>query len=262
MSLVRERCLQFLVAFCAFTACAPLAAEQAQPAFSEHAKTSAAPRAEFYAGGTATDPGFSLSSTVIWALGRPIAEPGWRLRIGGSYSEHESRFTAGPTNAPVVKRERKKGLDLAAGYQANYRFLWLKVYAGAVYREDIETLNGAPSQASRSEISGLAAVETWWRLGDRAWATLDFGWNGIDNGASVFSRAGYTLRSSPSRPELAAGLEAGAYADEHSPVSRKAGPFIQARWNRHEVTLSGGASQDGETDDWEPYATLSYGQKF
>lgn len=235
----------------------------AEELFCSEEKPKGPPQFEAYTGGNVTNSGYSLYSNTVWAFGNPVAGEGWRLRIGGEHSDYETEMTAGYDNTPVVKRESKSAGNIAIGYQANFGILWLKTYAGAVYRQHTKTLDDIVLLSSELEAGALLAVESWWRLDERAWASFDVSWTSLDNGASVYSRAAYDITLQDRLwPAFAAGVEAGAYSDDINPAGHKVGMFTQARWERHEVTLSGGYMYSGDEEEAQPYAGLSYGRKF
>lgn len=218
------------------------------------------PHVELYQGGTGAEAGISAYSSIVWGFGQPLNAPGWRVKANARYGRHESRVAIGPERLRVDKTYEAASYDLLLGYQANYRFLWLKLYAGASYRHESDSLEGLPVRHNENT-GALAAIETWWRLGEKDWASLDASWSGIGNGVSVFSRLGRDVQNFTRGPVIALGIEAAFHREEESPVAEKAGPFLQARWERHEVTLSGGLSRDDERE-WQPFGSLSYGRKF
>jgi hypothetical protein len=254
----------FLVAisWLAPAACTFARAENSASTAASEPQQAKPPHFELYNGLNGAEPGLSTYSTLVWSPFTPVAGPGWRIRAAGAYSSDETSLRAGPANAQFNKQQEEISADLALGYQADLRFLWLKVYFGGTYRETSVALDDMPLSAPKAEMGATAMVESWWRLGERDWATLDANWRSYDGGVSVFSRAGHDMFSASGWPTVAAGLEAGLFKDEADPMSQKAGSFIQARWGAHEVTLSGGISREEEDGTWQPYASLSYGRKF
>jgi hypothetical protein len=225
-------------------------------------KKDAGARFEVYHGLSASEPGSSAYSTLIWSPFGPVAAPGWRLRASGSWSGDEEALRVGVTNTRATKRQDEFSAGLALGYQADFRFVWLKMYAGAAYRETSVSLDNVPLRAPQADIGAAALLESWWRLGGGNWASLDASWRSFDGGVSLYARGGRDFTIAPDWPVLSAGMEAGLFKDEVNPAYEKAGPFLQARWGDYEVTLSGGLARDGDGEDWQPYAALSYGHKF
>lgn len=230
------------------------------PVFAQDANVQ--PRFEVYTGVSAAETGGSGYTSVVWSPRGSVREQGWRLRSGADYGVVRDRHIYGDERVTVKKKSQKTVADVGLGYQGDLRFLWLKLYGGGVFRDETIRLDGHTTNLGSTQFGAYIAVESWWRLGHGFWSSVDLKWTTLDNGISVFSRLGYSAAQTEHMPGLGAGLEASVHADDIDALSQKGGVFVQGVWGFHEVTLSGGLSQTDQSDDWKPYASVSYGRKF
>ncbi len=230
------------------------------------------PRFEVNVGGDYYGRGVSLYSTSIWSVAGPVTEPGFRLRADGLASLY------GETNARVFSNGFLPGSttalgDLMAGYQYNRGSLWLKFYGGVAFQGQNRFFWDAGQQSVEQNWGAKAAVESWWRPSPRLWASVDLSWLELNKQTTLHSRLAYEVTALERGASLSLGGEIGATrADaglfkEGKPLDQygnfiRAGPLLSLRIGMHELSFSGGLSQNSGEVNWRPYATLSYGKKF
>ncbi len=179
--------------------------------------------------------------------------------------------------------------DLMIGYQFKYGPAWIKFYAGAVYepqtnfgiiREYSNNLPEVVPIATQEKPLGAAvALQSYWALSDRVWATLNVTWLQPEEAASIYTRAAYEIYRSEGGLKFAAGAEANFSLIEGAGVSDckvlrgcennyQGGALLNLRYGANDFSLSGGLSQ--ASDDagshayasTRPYMSISYGRQF
>jgi hypothetical protein len=224
-------------------------------------------RFEFWAGAQAFKHAWSLYTGTTVAPFGDIQGDGLRLRVVGGYGAY--RY-AGPravgVNSQVVHFKGTVSFsDVLVGYQKQLGPVTLKAFAGlatAQYRvapDDPETTIREPG------FGGKAALETWWRIADRAWSSVDVSWATLHDSYAARARLGWRFL-----PALSAGLEAGG-AGNREVDSVRIGGFLRYEWESGEVSASGGLANDRlwesvdrsrVTHSNAPFATLSWLARF
>jgi hypothetical protein len=160
-----------------------------------------------------------------------------------------------------------------AGYQLNRGDLWLKLYAGAAYQNQTRLFWDLGASQQDRGWGAKAAIESWWRVNNRVWASADVSWLELNNETSLYSRLGYEILQLDSGLKLSMGGETsldlgnarhfkeGKHLDDYDSFVR-GGALLNIRYGVHDMTLTAGVSQSSEDAKWGPYATLSYGKKF
>jgi len=216
--------------------------------------------------------GLSIYSNIVWSFWAPITERGFRLRAGSITSLYgmtpSSVFSAG-----FLPRDIDTITDLMLGYQLQAGTGWLKLYAGAGYDTDTRLIWEALDQTSNHAWGAKLAAESWWRLGERSWASADLSWLQIDNISSLYARAGYDLVRFEAGLNIAVGIEASASRNDaaHFNIGHRyyvendyyrGGALLNVKYRAHDLTLSGGIAESSDNSETHPYAILSYGRKF
>ncbi len=230
------------------------------------------PRFETYVGADYDGRAASLTSSSVWSVFGPLNQPGVRLKLDGLADVY------GDTNASVFSNgfmaADLKGLsDIMAGYQFNYGPAWIKLYAGAAYQVQARSFWEVGQIIQQQAWGAAAAMESYWRVSDRVWASANISWLQPDNATSLYSRAAYEIYRSDGGLKISAGAEAslsvnnadefreGRALDLYNNYIR-GGALINLRYGVNDLTLSGGLSQASDEAASRPYATLSYGRQF
>jgi hypothetical protein len=230
------------------------------------------PRYEVYAGADYTGRAAYLSSSTVWSVLGPLAEPGFRLKLDG-FANVYGDTGADLFSSGFLAADLKAVGDVMAGYQFNRGSLWVKLYAGAAYQDQMRVIWQAGRITQQQGWGATGAIESFWRPSDRVWASANVTWLQFDNLTSLYSRAAYEVLRMEGGLTISTGGEA-ALAVSNADAFRegrqldlynnyvRAGGLINLRYGTHELTLSGGLSQASDEAAWRPYATLSYGKKF
>ena len=214
----------------------------------------------------------SPASSSVWSVFGPLNQPGFRLKLDGLADVY------GNTNASVFSNgfmaADLKGLgDIMAGYQFNCGPAWIKLYAGAAYQVQARSLWDVGQIIKQQAKGAAAAIESYWRVSDRVWASANVSWLQPDSAASLYSRAAYEVYRSDGGLKISAGAEArfsvnnadnfreGRALDLYNNYVR-GGALINLRYGVNDLTLSGGMSQASDDAASRPYATISYGRQF
>ena len=247
-----------------------LAAAAVGPCWAE--ESASGPRFETYVGADYDGRAASLVSSSVWSVFSPVNQPGFRLKFDGLADVY------GNTNAAVFSSSfiaaDLKGLgDIMAGYQFNRGPVWIKLYAGAAYQVQARLFWDVGQIVQQQAWGAAAAIESYWRVSDRVWASLNASWLQPDNAASLYSRAAYEVYRSDGGLKISAGAEAGLSAnnadnfkegkalDLYSNYVRE-GMLINLRYGANDLTLSGGMARASGDAALCPYATISYGRQF
>jgi hypothetical protein len=231
-----------------------------------------APRFEAYVSGDYSGRAGDLSSSTVWSLFGPIAEPGFRLKLDG-FANIYGDTNAGLFSNSFLAADLKASGDIMAGYQFNRGSLWVKVYAGAAYQDQMRLIWQAGKIVQQQNWGAAAAVESYWRPSERIWTSVNLSWFESGNNTTLYSKAGYRIFRNDGGLEISAGAEAAATVKNADAFKEgrsldlyndyvRGGALINLRFGSHEFTLSGGLSQASDDTVWRPYATLSYGKKF
>jgi hypothetical protein len=221
------------------------------------------PSLEMWSGGEAFADVWSLYSGLSWAPSGSVRDDGLRLRavLGtGGYDDGRAAFA-----------------EVLIGYHTQLGPVTLKVFAGLTAAEHFPT--AATSMLQGTALGPKALVETWWTITDKAWASLDLAFalphlhmsiadaadpSGIDYSGRL--RLGWRLW-----PQLSIGVEGGAggplaptLQTTWQTSATRAGGFLRYEWAEGEVSISGGASFDGDERDWlgQAFGTVSVLTRF
>ncbi len=214
----------------------------------------------------------SLSSAAVWSFWGPVGEVGPRIKLDGLVGGY------GATNASVfssnfMASDLQTLSGLTVGYQFNTGPLWIKLYAGAAYQAQIRAFLDAGSIVQQRALGPTAAVETYWRAGNRVWTSANISWLQPGNSVSLYSEAAYEVYRIDGGIDISAGAEtAFAIGNANSFKEGKAigryndylrgGGLLNIRYGIHDFTLSGGVSGANTGEGCTPYATIRYGRKF
>jgi hypothetical protein len=230
------------------------------------------PRFETYAGANYEGRAANLTTTTVWSILGPVTEPGFRIKLDGLadvYGEEGTRVFSKGFQAAGLKAIG----DIMAGYQFEYGPMWIKIYAGAASRQQIQLFWQAGQLLQQQEWGAAAAIETYWQASDRIWAAASLSWQQPDNLTTLYSRAAYEIYRSSCGLRVSTGAEAGltvSNADDFKEGKAldlfndyvKGGALLNLRYGVNELTFSGGVSQVSDDQGWHPYVTISFGRKF
>jgi len=214
----------------------------------------------------------ALASSTVWSVFGPIDQPGFRLKVDGFASVN------GETNANVfssafMASDLKALGDVMAGYQFNWKTIWVKLYAGAAYQSQTLAFWQAGQLVQQRSYGATAAVETFWQGSSGLWASGNLSWLQFDNTGAFYGRIAYKMLHDSDGLTLSAGAETGAMiknADIYKEGRRldlyneyvREGALLNFRYGRNDLTLSGGFAKASDESAWRPYAMISYGRKF
>ncbi len=230
------------------------------------------PRIEVYTGANYDGRTGNLTSSLIWGVFSPVTQPGFRLKLDGIADLY------GETNAPLfsskfMAADLKNVSNLMAGYQFNYGRGTIKLYAGAAY--EVETSRREifyVSMVTQDKVWGAAAaLQAYWPVSERMWASLDMTWVQPDQSAWIYSRSAYEFYRGDGGLRIGAGAEAnftlaGDYKEGRAFGACKTffrgGALLNLRYGSNDLSLSAGLSQATGEDVLRPYAGISYGRQF
>jgi Cellulose biosynthesis protein BcsS len=230
------------------------------------------PRFEVYSGLGYDARGANLYSDAVWSISGPVTEPGFRLRASLFTSVYGST-DSGVFSTGFQPADMGSVGDLMVGYQLNRGDLWLKLYAGAAYQSQMRLFWDVGQSTQDQGWGAKAAIEAWWRVSSRLWASADVSWLELNKETSIYSRLGYEVLRLDAGFIFSIGTEAsadfgdashfelGKHLDDYDSCLR-GGALLNLRYGWHDLTLTGGLAQSSEDAKWLPYATLSYGRKF
>jgi hypothetical protein len=262
---VMRRLIQFCFFALAFTAAAVAPSTAESP-------NGADPRFEMYLGAGYDGRAGALMSSTVWSPFDPVAGQGFRIKLDGLANVY------GDTNATVLSSnflaaDLKALGDAMAGYQLNYGELWLKLYAGAAYQAQTKAFWQAGQLVQQKAWGAAAAIESFWRVSDRIWTSVNVSWMQPDNTSSLYSRAAYEVYRSEGGLKISAGVEAdittsnaGIFKEgralDLNNTYVSAGPLLNLRYGVNDFSLSGGLSEVSDERTPRPYATIRYGRQF
>jgi hypothetical protein len=207
-------------------------------------------RFEAWVGGDYLNAYWSAWAGVTAAPFGAFADQGWRVRAvaGGGRSSSDvpvPQFTSGDMS---LYDGRNFFAEASIGYQIQLGMVTLKAFAGILHQDRIRL----PFLSDRAEVArtgAKVAVESWWSLSEKMWATADASFTTIDALGWGRLRAGYRILG-----DLSLGAEAAViHADRYTEV--RAGMLLRYGWQRGEMTLAGGFSQATGGDGRTPYVT-------
>ncbi|MGE0613125.1 MAG: cellulose biosynthesis protein BcsS [Hyphomicrobiales bacterium] len=203
------------------------------------------------------DSGFAYAGGV-WALGRPVEQPGLRFRAlggGGSYAYDGALPFAG-VSVPTRFHGDVGLIEVMAGYLLRRGEWTAKIYAGAVHARHQITPRDPSNDVQGGAWGMKGLVELWRNLGARGFLSLDAGLSSAFGEYRVHSRLGTRLRS-----RFSAGGELGAVGNEDYDALR-GGAFLRWHGRSGEFTLAGGGTGDYLDEDMTPYVTFDYFRRF
>lgn len=216
------------------------------------------PRLEVTTGSDHTESSHFGHGALIWAFGRSLYEPGWRLRLAGGLGQYQYDGTlALSTGATPLRFSGATGLgEVLLGYQWRLGGLSLKAYGGLQYGEHRIEPDDPGNPVRGSVWGGKAAVELWAELSEAVWLSLDGAYASAFDDYRVQARAGYRVH-----PAVSVGVEAAALGNAGFDAGR-AGLFL--RWHRPRVmvTVAAGASDDFYDGDPSPYGAIEVSRAF
>ncbi len=248
-----------------------LAAAAAGPCWADEPNASG-PRFETYVGADYDGRAAGLTSSSVWSVFGPVNQPGFRLKLDG-LADVYGNTDAAVFSSSFAAADLKGVGDVMAGYQFNYGPAWIKLYAGAAYQVQARSFWEAGQIVQQQSWGAAAAIESYWRLSDRVWASANISWLQPDNAASLYSRVAYEIYRSDGGLKLSSGAEASVSvnnADDFKEGSAldiydnyvRGGALINLRYGANDLTLSGGMAQASGDSVLRPYATVSYGRQF
>ena len=223
------------------------------------------PDLEMWSGGQAFGADWSAYAGATRAPFGNVRADGLRLRAVAGIGAHQ--------------RGQIAFADLLAGYHWQLGPLTLKAFAGLAAAEHAPT--DPTSFLEGTALGPKAVLETWWTIGDQAWASLDLAFSMphmqvSDRIVSLVDRdridyAGRLRLGWRLWPELSVGFEGGA-GGPLAPTLQStwasgiahAGGFLRFEWAQGEVSVSGGLAAGGDDREGHsrPYGTVSVLTRF
>ncbi len=229
------------------------------------------PRFETYIGADYDGRAASLVSNTVWGVFGPVTQPGFRLKLDG-LADVYGNSNAAVFSSSFMAADLKSVSDFMAGYQFQWGAAWIKLYAGAAFQVQTRFFWSVGDTANEQAIGAAAAIQSYWRVSDRVWASVNASWLQPDNATSLYSRAAYEIFRSDGGVKISAGFEASVSINNadnfaegkalylYDNYSRE-GTLLNLRYGRNDLSLSGGISE-ASGDVARPYATISYGRQF
>ncbi|MEC9367742.1 MAG: cellulose biosynthesis protein BcsS [Pseudomonadota bacterium] len=203
------------------------------------------------------DSGFAYAGGV-WALGRPVEDTGFRLRLlggGGSYAYDGSR--SGPAGPIPTRFHGDVALwEGMAGYLIRRGEWIVKTYAGVVYIDHALTPQDPSNSVQGSQWGIKALAEIWRNIGTHGLFSLDSSIASAFGDYRVHARLGSKVKN-----RVSLGGEGGAGGNEDYNAVRGGG-FLRWHGASGDFTLAGGATGDYFDGDMTPYLTFDYYRKF
>lgn len=215
------------------------------------------PRFEVSTGGDRTAGSDFAHAAVVWAFGRSLYEPGWRVRVMGGAGRYAYDGTLPVDEAWVPVRFSGEALAIEAllGRQWQHGGLFVKAYAGPQFaRHGVRPDD--PGNTVRGEAAGAKALLEVWYTQGRAWLSSDASY------ATAFGdywgqlRLGYRAAA---RASL--GVEAAVLGNRGYRAAR-AGGFLRLHLPRMDVTLVGGWVADRIDTSSRPYVSVTVDRRF
>ncbi len=197
---------------------------------------------------------WSATTTATVAPFGTLNYDGPRLRATGGYGRYDYtglRNISG-TALPTRFRGVQSYSEVMLGYQLQFGRATVKGFAGASGISHIV----APFDPHNNTVSGLdigfkAALEAWFEISDRIWASADLSWTAAHQTYATRLRAGWRII-----PNLSIGPEGGVLGNATYDGVR-AGAFARYSQDWGEISLSAGITGDIEKPN-APYVTLNW----
>ena len=199
-----------------------------------------ASRGEFWSGAQAYAHVWSLYSGATVAPFGALQEDGLRLRVVAGYGadSYSGPRAVGAGSQLVAFKGTGSFADLLAGYHRQLGPLTVKVFAGLTAADRQIRPDDPETVVRGTGFGGKAVLETWWNLGEAAWASVDLSWGSLYQSYAARTRLGWRLT-----PALSLGLEAGAAGNVECDIVRVGG-FVRYELASGEISASGGATND------------------
>jgi Cellulose biosynthesis protein BcsS len=193
-----------------------------------------------------------------YAFGNGLYAPGLRLRAVGAYGRyHYDGSVFDGSNFAATTFDGEVGFAAAlVGYQFRPGAATIKVFAGVEAEDQSITPRDPDNKVQGSEVGLRLAVETWYDLAARWYASADASYGTAFQEYWSLARVGFRVR-----PKLSLGLEGGALGNEEYDVGRGGG-FVRVNVQALEITLSGGFTGDYLMENPSGYVSLSVYRAF
>ena len=198
---------------------------------------------------------WSIWSGITWAPFGSVRDTGWRLRAAGGGGRYTYSGALLVNNWPTPTDFQGTSLfaEALAGYQAQIGIWTLKPFVGVAYQAQRITPTDPFNPLAGARTGAKAVLENWFAITPAVWASVDGSWTSIYNGVWSRGRLGVrVLRDYV--PDLSIGPEISAFADQSRDArweprltTINAGVFVRYAWERGEITVSGGVSDDHVT---------------
>lgn len=226
------------------------------------AQEAARENTEISAGAGVSRQSWSVYSGTTFAPFGALTEDGLRLRATGGYGAfHYSAARPSGGGGQLVKFNGNVSFgDLLVGYHQQLGTLTLKLYAGAMATRHVIDPFDPEASVQGSGIGGKTVLETWWTLGEHAWASLDVSYGTLHDTYGGRLRLGWRLV-----PLLSTGIEVAADGNTDGDAGR-VGAFVRYEWAQGEISASTGLMTDWagieKVDARGAYATVSWMNRF
>jgi hypothetical protein len=226
------------------------------------AKEAAGQHAEISVGATVSHQYWSVYSGTTFAPFGALTEDGVRLRATGGYGAfHYSALRPSGGGGQLIKYRGTASFgDLLVGYHQQLGALTLKLYAGAMATRHVIDPFDPEASVQGNGIGGKTVLETWWTLGEHAWASLDVSYGTLHDTYGGRLRLGWRLAQ-----PLSTGIEVAADGNSDGDSGR-VGAFVRYEWAQGEVSASGGLMTDWsgieKIDARGAYATVAWMNRF
>jgi Cellulose biosynthesis protein BcsS len=226
------------------------------------AQEAAGQHTEISVGAAVSQQYWSVYSGATFAPFGALTEDGVRLRASGGYGAfHYSALRPSGGGGQLVKfRGTVSFGDLLVGYHQQLGALTLKLYAGAMATRHVIDPFDPEASVQGSDIGGKTVLETWWTLGEHAWASLDVSYGTLHDTYGGRLRFGWRLAQ-----PLSTGIEVAADGNTDGDSGR-VGAFVRYEWAQGEVSASGGLMTDWagieKIDARGAYATIAWMNRF
>lgn len=193
-----------------------------------------------------------------YAFGNPLYGSGCRLKAAGGYGFYgyggAVAFGGAAHDVRVVGRQ--VFVEAAVGYQLRMGFATIRSYLGVQTEEHRLTPNDLGNPVRGEATGAKAAIESWFDLGPNAWVSADASYTTAFDEYRGSLRAGRRLG-----PRVAIGLEGSALGNAAYDEGRGGG-FIELRFGKTAMTISGGVSGDYLEHEPSGYAAIGLYRAF
>ncbi len=226
------------------------------------AQEAAGQHTELSAGAAVSQQYWSAYSGTTFAPFGALTEDGVRLRATGGYGAfHYSALRPSGGGGQLIKYRGTASFgDLLVGYHQQIGALTLKLYAGAMASRHVIDPFDPEASVQGIGFGGKTVLETWWTLGEYAWASLDVSYGTLHDTYGGRLRLGWRLA-----PLLSTGIEVAADGNTDGDSGR-VGAFVRYEWAQGEISASTGLMTDWagieRVDARGAYATVAWMNRF